>query len=192
MYRLPTSIYVADKEYKIRDNGDFRIVLECFNALQDIGLSKEERIYSSLIIFLDGMNSIENLLKLPDIIKAYEEMCKFFNCGQQEVSNNSPNYRLIDWEIDEPLICSAVNNVAGTEIRLAPYIHWWTFMGYYMAVGKSSLSTVVGIRHKIATHKKLEDYEKTFMRDNPQYFTVDTRSLEQIEIDEEIKSMWNS
>ena len=69
------------------------------------------------------------------------------------------------------MIVSAINNVAHTEIRALPYLHWWTFTGYYMAIGECPLSMVVGIRNKLAKHKKLEKYELEFKRQNPQYFT---------------------
>ena len=90
------------------------------------------------------------------------------------------------------MICSAINNVANKEIRFEPYIHWWTFMGYYMAIGECPLSTIVGIRSKIMHGKKLEKYEKEMMTNNPEYFSDDYRSLEDIEADMEIRKLWNS
>ena len=191
MYGLPISIFVNGQDYPIRDRGDYRMVIDCFNALQDETLTQNERIYASLIIFLQDMNTIEDIAQLPDMVGVYKEMIRFFNCGQDNIIGTQVNFKIIDWNEDSTIVCSAVNKVANTEIRALEYLHWWTFMGYYMAVGESVLSTVVRIRHKIATRGKLEDYEKKFRRDNPQYFMWDMRSLEQREADEKFRRIWN-
>ena len=72
----------------------------------------------------------------------------------------------MDWEHDEAIICSAVNKVAGTDVRKERYIHWWTFLGYYLEINDSFFSQVVSIRKKRATGKKLETYEQEFYRSN--------------------------
>lgn len=168
------------------------MVLDCFNALCDIELTKQERILSALIIFYEDCNSLKDISILGDLEIAVKEMYKFFNCGQDSSPGHQSHYRLINWEKDEHLICSAINNVANKEIRFEPYIHWWTFMGYYMAIGECPLSTIVGIRSKIMHGKKLEKYEKEMMANNPEYFSDDYRSLEDIEADMEIRKLWNS
>lgn len=190
MYNIPQSININGQEFPIRNKGDFRMVLDCLVALEDTELTKQERIVTSLIIFYDGMNSVEDLHKLGDLEKATLEMFKFFNCGQTESPGASVNYKLIDWERDSQLVSSAVNKVAGKEIRLENYVHWWTFMGYYLAVGESPLSMVVNIRNKIIKGKKLEKYETEFRRSNPSYFNWDSRTAEQAEMDEYVKQLW--
>lgn len=190
MYELPTEIKVKDKSWTIRNRGDFRVVLDCFTALNDIELSKQERIIACLAIFLEDVTCIEDVYKIPDLEEVCKQMMLFFNCGQEE-SGRKLSYRLIDWKRDESLICSAINNVANKEIRLEPYIHWWTFMGYYMAVGESSLATVVSIRSKQSKNKKLEKHEKQFIAENPQYFNWDRRTIEAIDEENLIMSMWN-
>ena len=97
---------------------------------------------------------------------------------------------MIDWSHDSNLIASAINNVANQEIRSLPYLHWWTFLGYYTAIGECLLSTVVSIRYKKARGEKLEKYEKKFMQDNPQYFNIDLRTAEQKAADEYIMQLW--
>lgn len=192
-YTLPTSIIVNDKKYAIRNNGDFRIVLDCFEALNDIELSDTEKYVSALYIFYEDFTEVEDILKLPetDLTDLVNQMFDFFKCGEADVVANT-NYKTIDWSADSQLICSAVNKVAGTEIRMLPYLHWWTFLGYFSAIGESPLATVVGIRTKIVKGKKLEKYEREFQRDNPQYFTWDARTQEQKEEDELIKKLWNN
>lgn len=192
MYELPTQIILNDSAFTIRNKGDFRMVLDCFKAMQDIELSRQERALSALIIFYEDLNGLEDLEKLPDIELAYAEMVKFFNCGRDDAIGLKTNYRLIDWEEDEAIVTSAINKVAGKEIRWEPYIHWWTFMGYYMAVNESVLSTVISIRHKIAVGKKLEKHESEFRRQNPQYFLLDMRTIDAKEEEVEVRNLWNS
>ena len=192
MYDLPTSIEVDDIEFHIRNDGDFRVILDCFDALSDIELDADIRVITALIIFLEDINDVEDLNKLPDIGKAVAEMYKFFNCGQAESPGATTNRKLIDWNLDSQLIFSAINNVANKEVRLESYIHWWTFMGYYIAVGESVLSQVVCIRDKSLKGKKLEKHETEFKRNNPQYFNWNARSIEAQEADEYVKSIWNS
>lgn len=193
MYTLPTTVKIRDNDFKIRNKGDFRMVLDCFNALQDANLTQQERVISSLIIFYDDVHSYEDLCVLfkddEDLKLAIEKMYDFFNCNQKEVGAKQ-NYKLIDWDNDSQIICSAINNVANIEIRSLEYLHWWTFMGYYISIGESVLSTVVSIRHKIATGKKLEKYEKDFRKDNPNYFNFDYRTSEQREEDAKFRAMW--
>lgn len=192
MYEIPTSILIGEQSFPVRNKGDFRMVLDCFAALEDIELTKQERIVASLIIFYDGMKTLEDLTQFDDIETAVKEMYRFFNCGRIDDNTRVPPYRLIDWEQDEQMICSAINKITNKEIRFEPYIHWWTFMGFYTAIGESLLSTVIGIREKIITGKKLEKYETKFRLHNPQYFIWNAKTLEEQEAEAEIMSLWNA
>ena len=192
MYELPTTVTIADTTYTIREKGDYRMVLGCFQVLNDVGLSQNERIIACLIIFYEDFNDLKDVLLLDKdrLQSLMDNAFLFFNCGQEH-SSGEMNYKTIDWDKDSQLISSAVNKVSGKEIRAETYIHWWTFMGYFNAVGESALSTVVGIRSKIAKGKKLEKYENEFRRDNPQYFNWDMRTLKQKEDDELLNQLWN-
>lgn len=192
MYELPTTVTVNDTVYTIRDKGDFRMVLDCFSVLNDVELDERERVLACLIIFYEDFNEVEQALDLTEeeLTALIEKAFLFFNCGQKHTSGET-NYKTIDWEQDSQLISSAVNKVAGKEIRAEQYLHWWTFMGYFNAVGESALSTVVGIRDKIVKGKKLEKYEQQFRQDNPQYFDWDRRTLRQKEDDELLNQIWN-
>lgn len=192
MYELPTTVTINDTIYTIRERGDYRMVLDCFQVLNDVELSDDERIFACLIIFYEDFNDLESVLSLDeDTLKSLvDNAFLFFNCGQAEHAGKT-NYKTIDWETDSQLISSAINKVAGKEVRAETYLHWWTFMGYFNAIGEGALSTVVGIRSKIAKGKKLEKYELEFKRDNPQYFSWDMRTLKQKEDDELLNQLWN-
>lgn len=191
MYELQTSVQIGQASFNITNKGDFRMVLDCFKALNDKELSTTEQMYASLIIFYEDFNSLDDVFARSDILASlHEEMVKFLNGGESELQSNTHNYKLIDWEKDSNLICSAINNVAKQEIRALDYLHWWTFLGYYTAVGECPLSTIVSIRYKIAKSKKLEKHEKQFRQENPEYFNMDFRTAEQREADDYVKKLW--
>lgn len=192
MFEIPTSIQIGKQSLSIRNKGDYRMILDCFATFNDIELEKEERVYCALMIFYEDFNSLEDLMQFGQLEEALTKMYWFFNCGDDTNISPTKHYKLIDWEKDSQLIASAVNRVANMEIRLAEYIHWWTFMGYYLAIGESPLATVVGIRSKISEGKKLEKYETKFKNDNPQYFIWNNKSIEDREMEESIMSLWNS
>ena len=192
MFELPVSIQVEEQSYNIRNRGDFRMVLDCFAALNDRELPKQDRIIASLMIFYEAFEEVEDVMNCPILEDLVKQMYKFFNCGQEDGIGNKVNHNLIDWVKDEQIICSAINNVAKKEIRLEEYVHWWTFMGYYLAIGESPMSTIISIRNKIVENKKLEKHEQEFRRNNPQYFTWQSESVEEKDAHDAIMDMWNS
>lgn len=192
MYEIPTKIFIEGEEFPIRNNGDYRMVLDCFKALQDAELNPKERVFCSLLIFYENINSIADINKFPDLETAIKEMYNFFNCGKDQSVGKRMKHRLIDWDKDSQMICSAINKVANKEVRAEPYIHWWTFMGYYSAVGESLLSTVLSIRDKLSRGKKLEKYEREFKNENPEYFVWNARTTDDEEADKLFNELWNN
>ena len=189
-YELPVSVNVGGKEYSITNRGDFRMILDCFSALNDKEVPKSLRVADSLIIFYEDINSDEDIQRVfgDHAEEAVKQMFSFFNCYQLE-GGTKVNHKLIDWEQDAQLVCAAVNTVAQTEIRSEPYLHWFTFLGYYMSVGDSVLATVVALRDKRARGKKLEKHEREFINDHPEYFFTTEEIEEQQEIDEILQEL---
>lgn len=195
MYDLPTTVEIGSVEYPIRNDGDYRMVLDCFIMLQDPELKDEtERLLATLMIFYGDINSVDEVLGLSEdeVYARLHAMFDFFNCGQSENENNKSDYKLIDWKEDEQLIIAAINNVAGKEVRAEPYIHWWTFIGYYMSIGEGAFATIVSIRYKIIKGKKLEKHEQEFKRENPQYFNWNRKTIEQQDAEQYIRKLWNN
>ena len=190
MYCLPTDITLNDGTVlPIRDKGDFRMVLDCFQIFNDLELTTQERALTSLIVFYD-LEDFDDLDKIPNIEEAYDKMVEFLNANEH--GNNKHKPKLIDWDKDSNFIFAAVNNVAGKEVRAEEYIHWWTFLGYYMSIGESALSTIVSIRDKIAKGKKLEKYEQEYQKEHPEYFDWDFRNSSDIELDNMVRELWNA
>lgn len=191
-YELPSSVILNDTVFAIRRDGDFRMVLDCFRLLQDEELSDIERIFACLMTFYADISSLEELDKLGDIEEAVKQMFLFFNCNQENVGAKAEG-KVIDWDKDALMIISAVNKVAGKEIRAEKYLHWWTFLSYYMAIGECTLATVVNIRRKLMKNEKLEKYEQKFVKDSPELFNRrDNYTKDEKDFIDEIRANWSS
>lgn len=155
---LPTSLDVRGTSYKIRP--DYRNILVIFSAFADDELTDDDKLYVCLKrLYVDFERIPRKAYK-----DAYEAAFRFIG-GNQDENSNSP--RVLDWEKDEQLIFPAVNKVAGREVRELPYLHWWTFLGYFQSVDHDDLlSYVLGIRQKRAKGKHLEKWERDFYNSN--------------------------
>ena len=151
--KLPTSLEIDGKEYEI--NSDFRVALLIFQACNDTELTVQEKC----------VVCVECLYKeIPDNFeKAYEKAVWFLDGGDMPKPEKSPK-KMMDWEKDESIIFPAVNKVAGCEIRISKYYHWWSFLGLFNEIGEGLYSNVMNIRNKKAKGKTLEVWEKEFYR----------------------------
>lgn len=193
MYELPTTVLVNGEEYNIRNKGDYRLVLDCFFTLENEELTKQERLLACLVIFYECFDDIDDLFELDNKEDFVQPMYRFLNCGRtEEELGRKSTHKLIDWKRDELLIISAINTVANKEIRSEKYMHWWTFMSYYMGIGECTLSYIIRLREKKAKHEKLEKHERKFIQENPQYFTWDNRLIDQKEADKIAFELWNN
>lgn len=157
--QLPTSLTVRDKEYKIRT--DFRDVLTVIEAFNDPELDNNERVYVCLFVIYEDFDS----LPVDCYEDAFKVAIRFIDCGT-DTGEKKPSPKTMDWEQDEQIIFPAVNHVAGTEVRALPYLHWWTFFGYFMEIQDGVFANVMNLRHKKATGKKLEKWEREFWQAN--------------------------
>lgn len=168
--QLPESLSVSGVEYGIRT--DFRDVLSILEAFNDSELENSERVYVCLFILFRDFDAIP-----PE---HYEEAFKralwFIDCGadpDQKTPKTKP--RTMDWEQDENILFPAVNRVAGREVRALPYLHWWTFYGYFMEIQEGVFSHVLSLRQKKASGKKLEKWERDFWNANKDICELKTK-----------------
>ena len=157
IFDLPTSLEFGGKSWPI--NSDFRDVLRTLTAFEDPNLTDGEKICICL------HNMYPDLADIPagDMQAAFDAAVGFIDHGQRG-DGTSP--RTMDWTQDAALIFPAVNRAAGFEVRSAAYIHWWTFLGYFMEIKDSTYATVLGLRGKRARGKKLEKGEREFWMRN--------------------------
>lgn len=153
---LPKETVIGGKAYHLHT--DYREILEIFSYLQDEDLPEFIRWHIALGLFF------EEPIPDEDFIAAAEYFCRFVNCGRDDAKDPGP--RLIDWEHDAQEIVADVNKVAGQEIRSLPYLHWWTFLGWFLGIGEGNLSMLLSVRDKLHRGKKLESFEKEYYRRN--------------------------
>lgn len=157
-YDLPTSLTIRGVEYRIRSG--WRAVMDIFSALSDPEFDDEMKSMAMIRILYPDWRSIP----FDALLEAAEKACDFLDCGYGSDKKAGP--KTIDWTQDASLIVQAVNQSANVEIRENPDIHWWTFFGWFMSTEERLFSTVVNIRNKRASGKKLEKWEQEFLRKN--------------------------
>lgn len=155
---LPAAVRVGGRDWAAAT--DFRDILDIIGRLTDEESPAFERLYLALGLFYDEFDDMPEEL-YPD---AYAALCRFIACGEEE--GDGPAVKLLDWEQDERLIAAEINKAAGCEVRALPYLHWWTFIGYFSGIGEGRFATVVSIRSKLKRGKKLEKWERDYYRDN--------------------------
>lgn len=170
-WELPTSLSIGGKDYPIRT--DYRAILDILVAFRDPDMEADERWMICFEILF------EEPVPLEYIDEAAKQAMWFINCGQDEEDDGPPKPAVMDWEQDGHMILPAINKVAGMEVRALPYLHWWTFMGYYMEIGEGTFQTVIGIRQKRAKGKKLEKWEQQFYRENKRIIELKQKLTEE-------------
>lgn len=170
IYDLPTSVEFGGREWEI--NTDFRDILTILTAFEDENLTDSEKGYVCLYNMYPDFESIPQ----DQIQAAYDAAIEFIDHGHPD--DKKPSKKTMDWTQDAPLIFPAVNHVAGYEVRSADYIHWWTFMGFFMEIKDSTYSTVLSLRQKKANGKKLEKYEQEYWKNNRAICEIKRRETE--------------
>lgn len=154
-WSLPTALTVGGREYPI--NADYRDILEILSHLQGDSLTGR---YVALALFYEDFETMPR----AHYPQAMAELARFLNQGEEPEEAARP--RTIDWEQDRTLIAAEINKAAGLEVRALPFLHWWTFLGYFNTIGEGQLSAIVSIREKLRRGRKLESWEQEFYREN--------------------------
>lgn len=160
MWDLPVSVIIGEKEYKITNKCDYRMVLDVICALNDNELTDDYKLKTALYIFY------EDITECDDLELAVKEMYKIISYGEEDDEKDETKPRLMDWKHDFNMIVAPINRVLGYEIRSVDYLHWYTFLSGYMEIGECQFNTVVSIRSKRAKGKKLDDWEREFYKEN--------------------------
>ena len=157
IFDLPTTVDFGGRTWDI--NTDYRDVLEVLAAFEDAELSEKEKAFICLYDIYPDFDKIPQ----DQIQAAFDAAIAFIDRGNTD-DNKSP--RTMDWTQDAPIIFPAINHVAGFEVRAVEYLHWWTFMGYFMEIKDSTAATVLSLRQKKAKGKKLEKWEREYWQSN--------------------------
>lgn len=154
-WQLPTQARLGGRTYDLHT--DYRDILEIIGYLEDPDLPEPLRWRIAVALFF------EQPVPAQALSQAAEYLADFIACGEK---SQKPGPKLLDWDQDASAIIADVNKAAGQEIRAAKYIHWWTFLSWFHAIGEGQLSTLVSLRDKLRRGKRLEKWEQTYYREN--------------------------
>lgn len=173
---LPTALEIDGKSYEIRT--DYRVALMIFQAYNDPDITQIEK----------ALTCLECLFKeVPDNAEAALEKAAWFLDGGSNVKLKELPVKTIDWEQDESLLFPEINKIAGTEVRLLDYLHWWTFLGFFSTMGEGLYTQILNIRQKRAKGKRLEKWEIEFFNSHKEMIIIHEKLTEeeQAELDAE-------
>ena len=169
---LPVSLEVNGVTRSIRS--DFRDILTVLTSFSDPELEDSEKVYVCLKIVFEEFDAIPS----ADYQLAFDAALSFIEGGVK--SGEKANHpAVMDWVQDEPILFPAINKVAGFETRSVKYIHWWTFLGYYMEISDGIFAQVASIRAKKAKGKKLEKWEREFWSANKSLCVIKPKLTEE-------------
>ncbi len=173
---LPKTLTVNGKERAI--NYDWVTCYNIMSMLQDTDFKEHEKTYGVMdMLFCDGAGSFTE----EELSDAVEEAVAFLDGPFHRVEDNgsvkkNEPTKLIDWQQDEPIIMSAIISSVGFDIRTDSSMHWWTFLSFFSEIpAKSTFSFVINIREKVFKGKKLEAYEKDFVKKNKNLIYFNTK-----------------
>lgn len=178
-WKLPETATIGGTVYKL--NTDFRDVLEILQYLDDPDTPDYLRWRIAIALFYEGDIPPEHH---PE---AMQYLADFICCGE---NSTKPGPKLMDWEQDALAIVADVNKVAGLEVRAVPYLHWWTFLSYFHAIGEGQFSTLVSIRNKLRKGQKLDKWEQDYYKENKHRVDLKKKySAEELAEQEQLKKM---
>lgn len=169
---LPATIIINGEEWDIRTN--FHDILKIIVAFNDPNLDEAEKVFICLQILYEGFDEMPE----SEYETAFKEALRFIDCGIPESKRQGKkNARTVDWEHDESILFPAINKIAGCEVRSLPYLHWWTFMGYFMEVSTDGVfGNVLKLRQKKQNSKTpLDKAEKEFWAANKALCEIPTK-----------------
>lgn len=159
-WTLPVCVTVGGQPRAVyTDYRDILYLLNWLDGPRGAALRPDERWYVALALFYRDFAALDPAL-YPEAATA---LAAFLAAGQPAAPAGP---RLIDWQKDAGLIVAGVNRAAGCEVRALPYLHWWSFIAWFAAIGEGALATVVAIREKLARGKRLEGWELEHYRAN--------------------------
>ena len=147
MWNLPIAVEIDGIDYSIRNECDYRVVLDVISALNDAELDLEARLFCALSIFYDDLSGCRN------IEEAVKKMYQIIDIGEDSEgayeTETQNDLKLMDWEHDFKYIAPAISRVLGYSVRdEKKYTHWYDFIGAYMEIGECAFSTIISIRSK--------------------------------------------
>ena len=153
--QFPSKVKIDGKDYGL--NTDFRIGLKIMFAMQDDGLTMQEKMIVMLqLLYKEIPNDLE---------KAVEYAIAFLNCNEHGKEKAGISVTLFSCEKDAKYIYSAIRQSHGIDLDNEK-IHWWKFMYMFLDLNPDCFfNRLVGVRDRKAKGK-MDKADKEFYRQN--------------------------
>ena len=129
-------------------------------------VNNKEKNFISAVVYLhnDGARAVEFCRAVAAELDAHFAQYELVVVDDACTDDTVKQLRAWGREQDAPLIAADINKAAGCDVRTLPYLHWWSFLALFDAIGEGSFATVVAIRDKLRRGRRLENWELDFYR----------------------------
>lgn len=142
-------------------DSDFQTGIQIMQALEDEGLTKQERIATVLNLLFLQEDEMGNPLQLPDAKTAIDGLIWFLTDWNHDHNSKTDNTRVTDYDIDQWRIYSAFRQHYGINLN-TDKLHFWEFMGLLTTLPECAYTRVIDIRAKKITSKMGKDEKKAY------------------------------
>lgn len=187
IWDLPKTVEIFDKAYKIRDNCDYRVMLDVNEALSDNEESQEYRLHCAMHIFFEDFeempdpltaNTQDEIMIIQEAINRIIEVLRLGEPPEDETDKIKP--KVMDWKKDFHLIAPAVNRVLGYDVRDPDkYTHWYTLVGAFGEIGDCYFAQIMNIRQKRLKGKALDEQDRQFYKEHKKDVDLSTELSEE-------------
>lgn len=156
---LPMQAELGGVRYAIRS--DYRDVLELLrwlNGQADPALDQSERWYVAMRLFYPEFAALPQ----PALARCHAVFDGVFGGGRREQPRPPRADGLAAGRTADRR--GHQQGPRGQDVRTLPYLHWWSFLAWFDAIGEGSFATVVAIRDKLRRGKRLENWELDYYR----------------------------
>lgn len=159
---------------------DFRKILKILDVFANPEYEPDEQWLICLGVLYKDFD-FDNLPPNSVIEEMQKKAAEFIDAGIKDDGTGRKKPKVVDWIQDAPIMAGPISKVLGRDVRSPEPTHWWTFLSAYMDIGESLFSNIINIRTKLANHKKLEDYEKEFYKNNKSLIDLQVKKAERSE-----------
>jgi hypothetical protein len=178
---LPGSVQIAGREVPI--DTSFRTAILFEEAIQDIGLSDEQKIETALQLYYH-----DERITAGEVEEAVERMLWFYRCGAdpetgESQTDNDDSKQSFSYEYDAEYIYAAFLQTYHIDLTHNS-LHWWQFRALFRALPEDTqLMKIIGYRTMKIPPKTPKDQKQFYERMKRVYKLPESADRKQLEND---------
>lgn len=135
----------------LKINTNFRNSILFELLMQDVSLTKEQKIMQAINIYFEDFDTLNN---------AIDSMLIFFNCGIENTEKEPKNSKAIySFEHDATHIFSAFLSQYQIDLNSIKYLHWWKFRALFNNLNEDHLFSKI-MSYRAMDLSKIKDREQ--------------------------------